>query len=241
VSGKTRALLAWSSGKDSAMSLHVLRTRGDVEIVGLLTTVNQAFDRVAMHAVRRTLLEAQADAAGLPLRVVPIPWPCPNEAYEAAMSAALDDARADGVEGVAFGDLFLADIRRYREEKLAGTGLRPIFPLWQRPTRTLAEEMIACGLRARITCVDPRVLPASFAGRAFDADLLAELPPSVDPCGENGEFHTFAWDGPMFRHPVSVRTGEVVERDGFVFVDLLPADERTDLPQRAQRPQRTEL
>jgi uncharacterized protein (TIGR00290 family) len=241
VSRKARALLAWSSGKDSAMSLHVLRTQGDVDVVGLLTTVNEAFDRVAMHAVRRELLDAQAEAAGLPVQIVPIPWPCPNEAYEAAMSNALDGARADGIEAVAFGDLFLADIRRYREEKLAGTGLRPLFPLWQRPTRALAHEMIACGLRARITCVDPRVLAASFAGREFDAALLADLPPSVDPCGENGEFHTFAWDGPMFRHPVRVRPGEVLERDGFVFADLVPADGRTDSPQRTQRSQRTEV
>ena len=237
MSRKPRVLLAWSSGKDSAMSLHVLRQEGEVEVVGLLTTLNQAFDRVAMHAVRRALLLAQAEAAGLPLVVVPIPWPCPNDAYEAAMSAALDEARADGVEGVAFGDLFLEDIRRYREEKLAGTGLRPIFPLWQRPTRALAEEMIAGGLRARITCIDPRVLPPTFAGRAFDADLLADLPGSVDPCGENGEFHTFAWDGPMFRHPIPIELGEVVERDGFVFADLLPADERTDSTQRTRRSQ----
>jgi uncharacterized protein (TIGR00290 family) len=224
MSGRERVLLAWSSGKDSAFSLHVLRQQGDVEVAGLLTTVNEAFDRVAMHGVRRALVEAQAEAAGLPLVVVPIPWPCPNEAYEAAMASALSRARERGIAGVAFGDLFLADIRRYREEKLVGTGLRPRFPLWGRPTRALAEEMIASGLRARLTCVDPRALPASFAGRAFDRALLAELPPSVDPCGENGEFHTFAWDGPMFERPVRVRGGEVVERDGFVFADLLPVD-----------------
>jgi uncharacterized protein (TIGR00290 family) len=230
MSDEKRVLLAWSSGKDSAWSLHVLRQRGDVEVVGLLTTVNEAFDRVAMHAVRRELLVAQAAAAGLPLVLVPIPWPCPNEAYEQAMAAAMAEARKAGITGVAFGDLFLEDIRRYREEKLAGTGLRPHFPLWGRPTRTLAEEMITGGLRARLTCVDPRVLSPSFAGRAFDAALLADLPPSVDPCGENGEFHTFAWDGPMFDRPVPVRGGEVVDRDGFVFADLLPAE--TDSPQR---------
>jgi uncharacterized protein (TIGR00290 family) len=219
---KPRVLLAWSSGKDSAMTLHVLRERGDVEVVGLLTTVNETHDRVAMHAVRRTLLEAQAEAAGLPLRVVSIPWPCPNEAYEAAMERAMDAARRDGVTAVAFGDLFLADIRRYREERLRGTGLEPLFPLWERPTRDLAQEMIAMGLRATLTCVDPRALPPEFAGRDFDEGLLADLPHGADPCGENGEFHTFAWDGPMFRRPVPVSRGEIVARDGFVFADLLP-------------------
>lgn len=204
------------------MALHVLRRRGDVEVVGLLTTVNETHDRVAMHAVRRTLLEAQADAAGLPLHVVSIPWPCPNEAYEAAMARAMDEARRDGVTAVAFGDLFLADIRRYREERLRGTGLEPLFPLWGRPTRDLALEMIATGLRATLTCVDPRALPREFAGRGFDEGLLADLPHGVDPCGENGEFHTFAWDGPMFRRPVPVSCGEIVARDGFVFADLLP-------------------
>jgi uncharacterized protein (TIGR00290 family) len=219
----TKALLAWSSGKDSAWSLHVLRGEGEVEVVGLLTTINQAFDRVAMHAVRTELLRAQAEAAGLPLWPVPIPWPCSNAEYEAAMSAALDRARAAGIGAVAFGDLFLEDIRRYREERLAPTGIRPLFPLWGRPTAPLAAEMVAAGLRARLTCVDPRVLEARFAGRDFDAALLAELPASVDPCGERGEFHSFAYDGPMFSRPVPIRSGEVVARDGFVFADLLPA------------------
>jgi len=233
-----RALLAWSSGKDSAWSLHVLREQEGVEVVGLLTTVNEAFGRVAMHAVRHELLEAQARAAGVPLRAVPIPYPCPNEVYEAAMAGALAEARASGIEAVAFGDLFLEDIRRYREERMAPTGLRPLFPLWGRPTRALAEEMIAGGLRARLTCVDPRVLEASFAGRAFDRDLLSALPAQVDPCGERGEFHTFAWDGPMFRHPIPVAVGEVVHRDGFVFADLLPETDSTQRPQRAQSTQR---
>jgi len=218
-------LLAWSSGKDSAFALHVLRQRDDVEVVGLLTTVNETHDRVAMHAVRRTLLETQAAAAGLPLTLVRIPHPCSDLAYEAAMGRALEEARASGVVGVAFGDLFLEDIRRYREEKMAGTGLRPLFPLWGRPTAGLAREMLEAGLKARITCVDPRVLAGSFAGREFDRPLLADLPAGVDPCGENGEFHTFAWDGPMFGRPVPVRGGEVVARDGFVFADLLPAEE----------------
>lgn len=218
-----KVLLAWSSGKDSAWALHVLRRREDVQVVGLLTTLNERHDRVAMHAVRRTLLEAQAEAVGLPVQVVPIPSPCPNQAYEAAMERALAAARADGVEAVAFGDLFLEDVRRYREERMAGTGLVPLFPLWGLPTAELAREMIASGQRATLTCVDPRVLSASFAGRAFDGALLRDLPTAVDPCGERGEFHSFAWDGPAFRRPVSVRGGDVVERDGFVFADLLPA------------------
>lgn len=217
-----RALLSWSSGKDAAWALHALRQAGEVEIVGLLTTINRSFDRVAMHAVRESLLEAQAEAAGLPLWKVEIPWPCPNEAYEAAMAAACARAVAEGIEAIAFGDLFLEDVRDYRIQKLAGTGLRPLFPLWGRPTDQLATEMIAGGLKATLTCVDPKVLDPSFAGRDFDATLLADLPAGVDPCGERGEFHSFAWDGPMFRHPLPVRRGEVVEREGFAFADLLP-------------------
>jgi uncharacterized protein (TIGR00290 family) len=216
-----KCLLSWSSGKDSAWTLHVLRQAAEVSVVGLLTTINEVHDRVAMHAVRTEVLRAQADAADLPLWPVPIPSPCSNAEYEAAMGAALVRARAAGITVVAFGDLFLEDIRRYREEKLAGTGLAPIFPLWKRPTDVLARDMIRGGLRARLTCVDPKQLPATFAGREFDAALLAALPQSADPCGERGEFHTFAYDGPMFRHPVPVRTGEVVEREGFVFADLL--------------------
>ena len=218
-----KALLAWSSGKDSAWSLHALRRSAQVEPVGLLTTLNERHDRVAMHAVRRALLEAQAEAIGLPLWPVAIPDPCPHEAYEAAMARTLERAARAGIEAVAFGDLYLEDVRRYRERQMAPTGLLPLFPLWGSPTTALAEEMIEAGLRARITCVDPRSLPASFAGRSFDRALLRDLPAGVDPCGENGEFHTFAWDGPMFRFPVPVRAGEVVERDGFVFADLLPA------------------
>lgn len=220
---RPRALLSWSSGKDAAWALHALRQGGEVEVVGLLTTLNAAFDRVAMHAVRAALLEAQAEAAGLPLWKVPLPWPCPNEAYEALMAQACARAVAEGIEAMAFGDLFLEDVRDYRVQKLAGTGLRPLFPLWGRETAALARDMVDGGLRAALTCVDPRVLDASFAGRDFDARLLAELPASVDPCGERGEFHTFAWDGPMFSRAVAVRRGEVVERDGFVFADLVPA------------------
>jgi uncharacterized protein (TIGR00290 family) len=220
---RPKALLSWSSGKDAAWALHMLRQVGEVEVVGLLTTTNAAFDRVAMHGVRETLLEAQAEAAGLPLWKVPLPWPCPNEAYEALMAKACARAAAEGIEAMAFGDLFLEDVRDYRIQKLAGTGLRPLFPIWNPDTASLARDMVAAGLKATLACVDPKVLEASFAGRPFDATLLAELPPSVDPCGERGEFHTFAWDGPMFSHPVPVRRGEVVERDGFVFADLVPA------------------
>jgi uncharacterized protein (TIGR00290 family) len=221
---KPKALLAWSSGKDSAWSLHVLRAQAGVEVVGLLTTINEAFDRVAMHAVRTELLRAQADAADLPLWPVLIPWPCSNAEYEAAMAAAMARARADGITRVAFGDLFLEDVRRYREERLAPTGITPLFPIWGTPTDALARRMVEGGLRARLTCVDPKRLDARFAGREFDATLLAELPASVDPCGERGEFHTFTYDGPMFRRPVPVRAGEVVTRDGFVFADLMPAE-----------------
>lgn len=217
-----KTLLSWSTGKDSAWSLHVLRQMPDVEVAGLFTTVNAAFDRVAMHAVRRKLLEAQAAAAGLPLHVIEIPWPCPNEAYEAALGAFVAEQKAQGVEAMAFGDLYLEDIRAYREAKLAGSGITPLFPLWGRETGSLAREMIAGGLEARLTCVDPRRLAPSFAGRPFDEELIAALPDGVDPCGENGEFHTCVFAGPMFSGPIPVAPGEVVERDGFVYADLLP-------------------
>jgi uncharacterized protein (TIGR00290 family) len=220
-----KAWLAWSSGKDSAWALHVLRGSPDVEVVALLTTVNEVYDRVAMHGVRRSLLQAQADSVGLPLVAVPIPHPCSNEEYERIMAGAVSRAREEGVEAFAFGDLFLQDIRRYRESRLEGTGIRPLFPLWGRATTALAEEMIAGGLRAHVVTVDPRHLAPGFAGRAFDHAFLADLPPGVDPCGENGEFHTFAWHGPMFHRPVEMRPGVVVEREGFVFADLVPAGE----------------
>ncbi|KAF0245704.1 MAG: hypothetical protein FD180_1368 [Planctomycetota bacterium] len=221
---KPRLLLSWSSGKDSAWSLQRLRLAGEFEIAGLVTTINEAFDRVAMHAVRRELLEAQAAAAGLPLWPVPLPWPCSNEEYTKRMGAVVAKARGAGITHMAFGDLFLEDIRRYREEQLAGSGVAPVFPLWGLPTRPLAAEMIAAGLKAVLTCVDPRRLDRRFAGRTFDADLLGDLPATVDPCGENGEFHTFCFAGPMFRAHIAVRAGDVVERDGFCFADLLPAD-----------------
>jgi uncharacterized protein (TIGR00290 family) len=215
--------MSWSSGKDSAFALAEARRDPELDVVGLLVTVNAAADRVAMHAVRRALLEAQADRLGLPLHVVEIPSPCPNEVYEARMTEAMDAATRAGVERVVFGDLFLQDVRAYRCRALAPTGIEPVFPLWQRPTAALARDMIAAGVRAVLTCVDPRALPASFAGRAFDAELLADLPPGVDPCGERGEFHSFVWDGPGFAAPIPVTPGDVVERDGFVFCDVLPA------------------
>jgi iron complex transport system substrate-binding protein len=218
-----RTLLSWSTGKDSAWSLNVLRQRRDVEVVGLVTTINSAFGRVAMHGVRRALAENQAQAAGLPLHWLEIPHPCPNEAYEHVMGAFVQQQAAAGVAAMAFGDLFLEDIRRYREARLAGTGITPLFPLWGIETGKLARAMIAGGLEAYVTCVDPQTLPARLAGRRFDAALLAELPPGVDPCAENGEFHTFACAGPMFRCPIAVDVGNVVTRDGFVFCDLLPA------------------
>ena len=215
--------MSWSSGKDSAWALHTLRQRGNVEVVGLLTTVNQVADRVAMHAVRSELLSNQAAAVGLPLHVVGIPSPCSNDQYEAAMGLAIARARTAGVTAIAFGDLFLEDIRSYRVAQLAGTGIEPLFPIWGCPTDRLAREMIAAGLRARLTCVDPKQLAPEFVGREFDGALLAELPPSVDACGERGEFHTFAHSGPMFSAPIAIVGGEVVTRDGFVFADLLPA------------------
>ena len=217
-----KILLSWSSGKDSAWALHLLNRTHPGAVAALLTTVNQAVDRVAMHGVRREVLEAQAAAAGLPLRVVSIPQPCPNEVYESQMAAATADAAADGFTHVAFGDLFLQDIRRYREDRLAGTGLKPLFPLWQIPTADLAQDMIRSGLRARITCVDTRALDPSFVGREFDASLLRDLPEGTDPCGENGEFHTCVYDGPMFSHPLDLDTGELVQRESFVWCDLLP-------------------
>ncbi len=220
--------VSWSSGKDSAWTLHLLRQDPSIRIVALITTVNQEFDRVAMHAVRRTLLEQQAAAANLPLWIVPLPWPCSNAEYESRMRDLCSRALAEGVQAIAFGDLFLADIRAYRERQLEGTGLEPLFPVWQIPTTGLAREMIQSGLKARITCVDPKVLSQDFAGREFDQALLNDLPPQIDPCGENGEFHTFAYDGPMFRTPIPVTTGETVLRDGFVFSDLLPATGQTN-------------
>jgi uncharacterized protein (TIGR00290 family) len=215
-----RAVVAWSGGKDAAWALHTARQQG-IEVAGLLTTL--AGDRVAMHDVRLQLVERQAASAGLPLWKVPLPWPCKNAEYESAMRTHLQRARGDGIEAVVFGDLFLADIRAYRESLFSGTGVRPSFPLWGKDTAALAAEMIRGGLRATVVCVDLARLPASFAGRDFDAALLEELPGGCDPCGENGELHTFAWAGPMFREPVPIARGAIEERGGFAFADLLPA------------------
>jgi len=217
-----RGWMSWSSGKDSAFALHTVRTGGRVEITGLLTTLTQATDRVAVHGVRRVLLQAQADALGLGLHVVQLPWPCPNDVYEQRMAEGTAAARQAGAERLVFGDLFLDDVRAYREQALQGTGMTPLFPLWGRPTAELAADMIAQGLRAVITCVDPTQAPADLAGRWYDKQLLRELPAGVDPCGERGEFHTFVVDGPGFHTSLHVVVGEITERDGFVFADLLP-------------------
>ena len=219
-----KLILSWSSGKDSAWTLHALRVDGSWEIGALLTTVNEDASRVATHAVRLELLEAQARAAGLALWQVPLPHPCSNEIYEQRFGEAVARATASGFTHIAFGDLFLEDVRKYREERLAGTGLQPVFPLWQQPTDRLARDMVAGGLRAKLTCIDPRVLDRSFAGRDFDPELLDALPATVDPCGERGEFHTFAHAGPMFQNDVGVQPGEIVGRDGFIFADVLAED-----------------
>ena len=218
-----RILLSWSSGKDSAWSLHVLRQQSEYEIAGLLTTFNEAADRVAMHGVRRSLVEQQAAAAGLPLWSIPLPWPCSNEQYEGLMTKACTKAVAEGIEAIAFGDLFLEDVRGYRVKQMAGTGLEPLFPVWGEPTDKLAHEMVASGLKAILTCVDTRKLNADFAGRRFDANLLTGLPSGIDPCGENGEFHSFVYAGPMFNSEIDVIPGETVVRDQFAFADLIPA------------------
>jgi uncharacterized protein (TIGR00290 family) len=221
-----RVLLSWSSGKDSAWTLHALRRDPTIELCGLVTTVNSEFDRVAMHGVRRTVLEAQAAAAGLPLWTVPLPWPCSNEIYEQRMTETCQRAVSEGIDAIAFGDLFLEDVRAYRVRNLAPTGLEPLFPLWKIPTDALAREMIAGGLRARISCVDTEKLPASFAGREFDEELLRNFPPGIDPCAERGEFHTCVYAGPMFAAPLPLETGEIVTRERFVFADfLIPAAE----------------
>ncbi len=225
-------LLSWSGGKDSAWALHLLRQSPDYEVVALLTTINEKFRRVAIHGFREELLDLQAEAIGLPLWKVDLPFPCSNADYESRMAAVCARASAEGLHGIAFGDLFLEDIRAYRIARLAGTGLEPIFPVWcpdlGLTTAELAQQMIAAGLRAHLTCVDPRHLDASFAGRTFDASLLADLPSSVDPCGERGEFHTFAFAGPMFSRTIPVLPGERVERDNFIYADLLPAPAETE-------------
>ena len=211
--------LSWSSGKDSAWALQVLRKSPEYEVAGIFTTINGAFNRVAMHGVRAELLRLQAQAIGLPLYPIEIPYPCTDEQYDYAMTDFVMQARSEGVRCMAFGDLFLRDVRRYREERMQGTGIETIFPLWGKATRPLLDEMLAGGLRSCLTCVDPRVLPAEFAGRELTPELIESMPPNVDPCGENGEYHTFVFDGPMFAQPLDVELGDVVERDGFVFAD----------------------
>ena len=218
---KKITLLSWSSGKDSAWALHTLRQNPEIELVGLFCTVNQEFSRVAMHGVRTELLQRQAQAAGLPLHIIYIPYPCSNEQYAQVMSEFVEQAKSDGVTHFAFGDLFLEDVRRYREEHLQGTGITPVFPLWGANTVELSQTMVAVGLKSVLTCVNPKQLPKAFAGRTFDAALLRDLPQDVDPCGENGEFHSFAFAGPMFAQPIPFTIGETVERDGFVFTDLV--------------------
>jgi uncharacterized protein (TIGR00290 family) len=228
-----RVIISWSSGKDCAWTLHLLRQQPDIEIVGLLTTINSEFDRVAMHGTRRSILEAQAAAAGLPLWTIPLPWPCSNQIYEERMVEACRRAIDEKVGAIAFGDLYLGDIRAYREAQLKPTGLEPLFPLWQIPTSKLAQHMIAGGLRAKIACVDSRQLDPTFAGREFNSDFLRELPPSVDPCGENGEFHSCVYDGPMFSGPIAFDSGEIVNRDGFIYADFklsssMPSESQTN-------------
>ena len=233
---KPKALISWSSGKDSAFSLYEVRRAGEFEVVGALTTVTETFERVSIHGVRQEILRAQCETARLPQRIVPIPYPCPNEIYEARMGAAVAAAVAEGVTHMIFGDLFLADIRAYREQKLAGTGITPVFPLWDRPTPDLAQAMIASGLEAYLATVDLKKMPAEFAGRKFDEQLLADLPEGVDPCGENGEFHTCVVAGPMFSRRLPVETGERVIRDGYAYCDLLLTASAT--PHRAQAARR---
>jgi uncharacterized protein (TIGR00290 family) len=218
----TKVILSWSSGKDSAWTLHLLRQQPNIQVAALLTTFNSEANRVAMHAVRRALVEAQAERTGVALWAVELPWPCSNREYEDRMRGACQRATAEGITAVAFGDLFLQDIRDYRVRQLQGTGLTPLFPVWQIPTEKLSRDMIAAGVKAKITCVDPSKLAKSFAGHEYDLQLLQALPLGIDPCGENGEFHTFVYDAPVFSGPIGMRTGEIIERDGFVFADLLP-------------------
>jgi uncharacterized protein (TIGR00290 family) len=218
----TKVALSWSSGKDSAWTLHLLRQQPDIQVMALITALNSEAGRVAMHAVRRELVQAQAERTGIPLWAVELPWPCSNLEYEDRMRTLCQRATAEGVTAVAFGDLFLQDVRDYRIRQLQGSGLEPLFPVWQIPTGQLSRDLIAAGVKAKITCVDPSKVAKSFAGREYDLSLLNALPAGADPCGENGEFHTFVYDAPVFSHPIEVRNGALVERDGFVFADLLP-------------------
>lgn len=219
---KKKTLLSWSSGKDSAWALHILRQQTDIEVVGLFSTFNQEFNRIAMHAVKNELVQRQAESLDLPVQLIPIPYPCSNNEYRKTMAEFIEQAKQQGVESIAFGDLYLEDIRSYREEQLAASGVTPLFPLWGRDTKALSKEMISAGLRAKITCIDPKKVPLALAGKEFDSSFLEQLPADVDPCGENGEFHTFVFDGPMFKQAVTIVEGETLSRDGFVFTDLSP-------------------
>lgn len=221
MSQKPRAYVSWSSGKDCAFALWEARKAGEFEICGLLTTTNEAVDRVAMHGTRNELMRRQAEAVGLPVLEVGLPWPCSNEDYASRMIAACDTMKAEGVSHVVYGDLFLEDIRAYRDEKMAQAGLTAVYPLWKRDTQQLARDMITSGLKTVVVCIDPKKLDASFAGRWFDEQFLADLPEGIDPCGENGEFHTCVVDGPMFSSAIEVELGETVERDGFVYADVI--------------------
>ena len=234
----TKVIMAWSGGKDSAEALWRLQKDPSYEVAGLLTTVTETYQRISMHGVRVALLEAQAAALGLPLFQVLIPTQCSNADYEAKMGAAIAPLLEQGVTAMGFGDLFLEDIRAYRERMLAPTGLQPLFPIWGEPTAALARAIVAAGFRATLCCVDPRALAPEYAGRSYDTSLLEELPASVDPCGENGEFHTFVFDGPNFSRPVAVLPGERVEREGFWFFDLVPGPTPGEGP-RARKPSRT--
>jgi uncharacterized protein (TIGR00290 family) len=218
---KHKTLMSWSSGKDSAWALHTLRQDPEIELAGLFCTINRQFDRVAMHGVRVELLKKQAASVGLPLQIIELPFPCSNDDYAAIMTQFVEGAKSDGVECFAFGDLFLEDVRRYREEKLLGTGIKPIFPIWGIDTDVLSREMIDSGLKTVITCIDPRLAPEALVGREFDRQFLDALPDTVDPCGENGEFHSFVFDGPMFKEQLEIAVGDIVRRDGFVFADIL--------------------
>ncbi|KPJ99775.1 MAG: ATP-binding protein [Desulfobacterales bacterium SG8_35] len=218
---KKKTLLSWSSGKDSAWALHVLRRQQDVEVMGLFCTFNKKYERGAMHAVRNELICRQAESIGLPLQLIPIPDPCSDSEYKTIMANFIAQVKSQGIDSIAFGDLFLEEIRSYREESLAGTGITPLFPLWGRPTRVLSKEMVNSGLRAKITCIDPKHLPPDFAGHEYDNTFLEQISDSIDPCGENGEFHSFAYDGPMFRSKLNICVGETVTRDGFVYTDIL--------------------
>jgi len=221
---KKKILLSWSSGKDSAWALHLLRQQQDIEVVGLFCTFNKKFERGAMHAVRNELICQQAESIGLPLELIPIPDPCSDSEYKIIMADFIEQVNSLGIDTIAFGDLFLEEIRSYREESLAGTGITALFPLWGIPTDELSKEMVTCGLRAKISCIDPRYLPAEFAGHEYDSTFLEQIPHSVDPCGEKGEFHSFAYDGPMFKNKLNIRVGETVTRGGFIYTDLVPEE-----------------